>query len=312
MGFAGGSITFKRFFVQGEAPALVNEALIEQLSARAMGRDSIQTADHTDMGWITASTSWHRLYVRQERHRRRDGLFAPHRYQQWRRATWSAVTSAERGALLEASGREFLSKSERRQAKKRRSRGRSPRPGRGRSQDETGAVCGISSGARCTWGPPHERGRAVHDAVRPDVRAEPGPVSSGELRRGGRPTPARPAATTTAAGLLRTAPGRGGERRTSRGADQGLPGTEWLTWLWYTSQVEARRLPRRSATVTVLFEKSIQMDCAFPPHGKLTVQADDPTRLPESTGGAGRGQAAVRAGLQVAAEARASAACGAT
>jgi len=58
MGFAGGSITFKRFFVQGEAPALVNEALIEQLSARAMGRDSIQTADHTDMGWITASTSW--------------------------------------------------------------------------------------------------------------------------------------------------------------------------------------------------------------------------------------------------------------
>jgi len=53
MAFDSGSITFKRFFVQGQGPKQVDEALLEKLAAKAVGADSIQTADHSEIGWAT-------------------------------------------------------------------------------------------------------------------------------------------------------------------------------------------------------------------------------------------------------------------
>ena len=118
MGFAGGSITFKRFFVQGNSPQRVDEALIEQLSARAMGRDSIQTADHTEMGWITGehildtSFSFAKNAVG-------DGLAFSTRTDTNKPPSDLVRTHQPQNeaALPEASGREFLSKADRRQAR---------------------------------------------------------------------------------------------------------------------------------------------------------------------------------------------------
>jgi len=103
-------------------------------------------------------------------------------------------------------------------------------------------------------------------------------------------------------------PRRGGERQDfARGGPRTILARSGSPGCGTRRRWRARRLPRRSATVTVLFEKSIQMDCAFPPHGKLTVQADDPTRLPESTAALAEGKRRCGRGCRWRREARASA-----
>ena len=54
MAFASGSITFKRFFVQGGSYDRVDKALLAKLAARAIGADSLRTGDQTEIGWTTA------------------------------------------------------------------------------------------------------------------------------------------------------------------------------------------------------------------------------------------------------------------
>jgi hypothetical protein len=56
----------------------------------------------------------------------------------------------------------------------------------------------------------------------------------------------------------------------------------------------------RGDAVTVLFEKWLQLECAFKLSGSLTILAADPTRLPETPVAVAGGKRPVRAGLQVA------------
>ena len=118
MGFASGSITFKRFFVSGSAYKRVDDALLEKLAARAIGADSVQTADRTEIGWTTGQ------HILDTDFDFAANAVADGRYFALRIDTDKAPNELVRSyqklsedAMLEASGREFLSKPERREAR---------------------------------------------------------------------------------------------------------------------------------------------------------------------------------------------------
>jgi len=78
-------------------------------------------------------------------------------------------------------------------------------------------------------------------------------------------------------------------------------GTEWLTWLWYTSHVESPEITTpKGDSITVLFEKSLQLECAFKITGATAIHADGPTRLPEAPVALAGGKRPIQAGLQIA------------
>ncbi|HOA75365.1 MAG TPA: hypothetical protein PL151_10635 [Phycisphaerae bacterium] len=308
MGFAGGSITFKRFFVQGNSPQRVDEALIEQLSARAMGRDSIQTADHTEMGWITGehildtSFSFAKNAVG-------DGLAFSMRIDT-NKPPSDLVRSYQRqneAALLEASGREFLSKAERRQA-------REEALARAEAEAREGAFRRMKQ-VPVFWDLKRNEvylgstGNSVAEPFMTLFRMTFGlmlvPVSSSELaaRWAAHAGEARAFDDCKPAHFVQPPDGAVSAddyENEVRGKD--FLGTEWLVWLWYTSQIESAQVSTQlGKSVTVLFEKSVQLECAFGITGKLSVQADDPTHLPEAAVALAEGKRPVRVGLQLAA-----------
>lgn len=308
MGFSGGSITFKRFIVQGDAPPRVDEDLLEQLSARAMGRDSIQTADHTDMGWITGEHILDSNFTF-AKNSLDDGLSFALRIDT-NKPPSDLVRSYQRqneAAALEASGREFLSKAERRQA-------REQALSRADAEARAGAFRKMKQ-VPVFWD--LKRGEVYLGATGTTI-AEPFmtlfqmtfektliPVSSGELaaRWAAHAGEVRAYDDCKPAYFVQPPDGAASDQDfEGEGRAKDFLGTEWLVWLWYTSQVESAQITTQiGQSVTVLFEKAVQMECAFGISGKLAIQADDPTHLPESSVALAEGKRPVRVGMQIAA-----------
>ncbi len=308
MAFASGSITFKRFVVQGEAPERVDEAVLEQVSARAMGRDSMQMADHAEFGWITGDHIFDNHFTF-EKNVVADGLSFSMRMDT-NKAPTDLVRAYQRQneqAMLEASGREFLSKAERREA-------REQAKSRADNEAHAGAFRRMKQ-VPAFW---DLKRNEVYLAATGSTIVEPFmtlfrltfgpmliPVSSGEAA-------ARWSAT---AGEARTfddckpayfvqPPDGAATDADFAGEPQNKDflGTEWLTWLWYTAQIESAEVTTQlGQSVTVLFEKSMQMECAFGVSGKLAAQADDPSHMPEALLGLVGGKRPIRTGLQIAA-----------
>ncbi|MBI4579930.1 MAG: hypothetical protein HY718_09530 [Planctomycetes bacterium] len=308
MGFAGGSITFKRFIVQGESLQRVTEDLLEQLSARAMGRDHMELASRTAVGWTTGD---HILDVEFSfaKNAIADGLSFAMRID-----TNKPPTDLVRGyqrqneqAMLEASGREFLSKAERREA-------REQALSRADAEAKSGAFRRMKQ-VPVFW---DLRRSEVYLAATGPAVAEPFmtlfrltfdrllvPVSSGELAARWAATAGEARAFDDCKPAFFVQPPEGAATDADfpgEGRGKDFLGTEWLTWLWFASQVESPQITTHlGESVTVLFEKTVQLECAFGITGKVAVTADDPTRLPESAVALAGGKRPVRAGLQVAA-----------
>lgn len=308
MGFASGSITFKRFIVQGDSPQRVEEDLLEQLSARAMGRDSMSLADNSEIGWITGD---HVLDVDFDfaKNAVADGLSFALRIDTNKPPT-DVVRAYQRQAeqsMLEASGREFLSKAERREA-------REQAKSRAETEARSGAFRQIKQ-VPVFW---DLRRNEVYLATTSNAVAEPFmthfrmtfdrtliPVSSGELaaRWSASAGEARAFDDSKPAYFVQPPDGAASDADfDGEPTNKDFLGTEWLTWLWYTTQVDSSQITTQlGQSVTVLFEKSLNMECAFGVTGKLTASADDPSRLPEALIALGGGKRPIKAGLQIAA-----------
>jgi hypothetical protein len=74
-------------------------------------------------------------------------------------------------------------------------------------------------------------------------------------------------------------------------------GSEFLLWLWYESTVRAGSVKTSMDEITVLFDRSLQLDCVFNHTGKETITATSPTRLPEAIDGLRTGKVPRKAGL---------------
>ena len=118
MGFASGSVTFKRFFVGGQGTKQVDESLLEALSKHAIGRDSMVEPDRTEVGWVTGD---HILDTEFDfgKNAIEDCLYFALRIDTNKPPT-DLVRSFQRlneQATLEASGREVLTKEDRLEAR---------------------------------------------------------------------------------------------------------------------------------------------------------------------------------------------------
>jgi hypothetical protein len=306
MAFASGSITFKRFVVQGEAPQRVDETVIEQLSARGMGRDSMQMADHSEFGWITGDHVFDTDFTF-EKNSVADGLSFSMRIDT-NKAPTDLVRAYQRQneqAMLEASGREFLSKAEKREA-------REQAKARAENEAHAGAFRRIKQ-VPAFW---DLKRNEVYLAATGSTIVEPFmtlfrmtfgpmliPVSSGELAARWSATAGEARAFDDCKPAFFVQPPDGAATDANFEGEphnKDFLGTEWLTWLWYTSQVESAQVTTQLGhSVTVMFEKSMNLDCAFGVTGKLTAQADDPARMPEALMALASGKRPIKAGLQV-------------
>ncbi len=309
MAFASGSIALKRFSVAGQAPARAEEAMIEALASHAIGADSLRPADHLEVGWITGE---HILDTDFSfaRNAIADGLHFAMRIDSHRPPAdlvRSYCKENER-AMLQATGREFLSRTERREA-------REQALARAEQEARAGAFRRMKS-IPVFWD--FRRGEAylgtaattAIDAFATlfqetfDLAAVP--LSAGELAarwsaRAGENRyfeDCRPAFFVPPPEGVDPAEGPpiGDEARS-----RDFLGTEWLTWLWYAAEVESAEIavaPGRA--VAVFFEKALDLKCTFNLNGAISVRAEDPAGLPESRVALAGGKHPVRAGLQVA------------
>ncbi|HSW45673.1 MAG TPA: hypothetical protein VLM89_08885 [Phycisphaerae bacterium] len=308
MGFASGTVTFKRFAVQGKAPKAAGENLIECLSEHAIDADSVQTADRTVYGWITGE---HLLDTRFDlaKNAVADGLFFGLRIDT-NKPPADLVRSYCRmneQAMLQAKGRDFLSKAERREAREKAlaEADKEARKGVFRRMKQVPVFWDLKRGEVYLGGAGPSVVEHFMMLFQTTFDLSLAPLSAGELAarwavragEGGAFDDCRPAF------FIKPPEGAPDEEELinpAEGSSRDFLGTEWLTWLWYASHAESPTLTvGQGGSVTVLFEKSLQMQCAFNLSGSMSVLADSPTRLPETPVALAGGKRPVRAGLQI-------------
>jgi hypothetical protein len=118
MGFASGPVTFKRFFVAGAAPKRVDQDLLDRVEQRAIGKGTVSARDGSEAGWVTGD---HILDTKFDfaKNAIAECLYLAMRVDA-NKPPSEIVRSYQRiheQALLEKSGREFLSRQERREAR---------------------------------------------------------------------------------------------------------------------------------------------------------------------------------------------------
>lgn len=309
MGFSSGAVTLKRFFVQGRLRDHADESLLKKLEAHAIGRNDEESGDKTHCGWVTGEHildtrfDWSKNVVG-------DGLHFALRVDT-NKPPVDLVRSYQRlneQAMLEASGEGSLSKVELREA-------REQAIARADAEAQSGAFRRMKQ-VPVYWDFRRSEvylGTAATSVVdrfmllfRHTFERGAVPASAGELA-------ARWAARVGDASGFDNARPAYLVKPPAEGADEGdaiithepksrdFLGAEWLTWLWYASHVESPEVATpQEYPVTVLFERCLQMDCAFGLSGTTTITADGPTRTPESSVALASGKRPVRAGLHIA------------
>lgn len=307
MGFASGAITFKRFFVNGQSFERVDEALLETLAAKAMGADHMRTSDKTEIGWTTGE---HILDTRFDFGKNvvADGLHFCLRIDT-NKPPADLVRSYQRlneQAMLEASGREFLSKAERREAREQAiSRAdKEAREGQFRRMKQIPVFFDVKRNEVYLG----TAGASVVDQFmllfRETFDRTLVPATSGEMAARWSALAGEGHAFDHAQPTTLVRPPDGAEIEENLENDglssKDFLGTEFLSWLWYTTHVESPEITTQiGQTVTVMFEKSLQLECAFKVNGSLTISADAPTRLPECPVALAGGKRPIKAGLQL-------------
>ena len=74
-------------------------------------------------------------------------------------------------------------------------------------------------------------------------------------------------------------------------------GNEFLLWLWHHADAKTGIIQTADGDVTVMFDKSIDLDCAFGETGKDTLRGAGPTRMPEALKALQAGKMPRKAGL---------------
>lgn len=310
MSFASGSMTFRRFFVENASISEPDDGLIERLRRRCVDADATRMQDGTVWGWTTGAhlldTDFSLL-----KNAVGQGLYFALRVDTHRPPS-DLVRSYQRQAeeaMLESSGREFLSRSERREAREQaRSRAEAEaKAGAFRRMKQIPVYWDLASGQVFVG----STSLAVLDQFAVlfhrtfDLPATV--ATSGEVAFRW----ATQAAEMTAYDALRPAhfvhPPEGAEMpeemvRTAQAGSRDFLGTEWLLWLWYASHVESPDIRLGTGqSVSVLFEKSLHLECAFALTGKATLTGDGPTRMPEAAVALAGGKRPMRATLHLAA-----------
>lgn len=306
MGFAAGPVSFQRFAISGPLPEDVTDEFIEKLATRAFGRVPPQ-ADDSQLGWIgprhlfetdlAAEPIAHGRFAHLAL--RIDRLKAPPN-------VVNAYVQMEEEALLAASGREFLAKHEKRQARvlaKERAE-QEQKAGSFRRSNAYPVLIDLQEKTLFLGNTGAAVGEKLMALFGDTFGASLEPLDASQIA-----AQLMVAANNTRAldqlvpmHLVAPPHDRDDEAAGSnwRVGDYAFLGTELLTWLWY--QTDAGRAPLELGDddrITVMIDKTLRLKCDFGMTGTTAINADSPASLPEARAALRSGKQPTRMGLIV-------------
>jgi hypothetical protein len=312
MGFASGSASFRRFFIVGQRPTAWTDEWHEAVAANAFGRQPAVASDGVEVGWIVPN---HLFDV---------DFSEPHRVQ-FERFVYLAMRidrtappasilrsyrAMEERAALQASGRETLTRNERRLAKdaaEQRAKGEAE-AGMFRRiaaypvllDMEEGVVyfgsLGVSAADRLI--------RLFSDTFR--VTIAPATLDEVAARTAQKRdlTAALDDASPTYLADHPTGGDHGhhdevdGDGSIFAPGDRSFLGREFLTWLWHgVEHDEGVFTSSRDSTLLMTIQKAMNLECMYGVTGRVAVVSDAPARARESKSALHVGKQPTRLGL---------------
>jgi hypothetical protein len=305
MGFASGSVTFKRFAVLGDGPTLVDQGLLDKFDALILRPGEIGLPEEIEYGW---SGGRHILdgHVSFERNVFADCLHVAIRVDTNKvpGALKKAYTIMEEEAVASTNPSGFISKNQKRDVK--------DTVGRKLDDELRSGRFRKSKIVPVLWDLPNQCIYAAVSGKSQEMLLElfertTGlsllPLSSGSLAlrlmepRGHRRDyeDSRP---------TRFVYGPEGESQhpdypwTAKGPEpKDFLGNEFLLWLWHELEVKSGTLTTATGPVAIMLDKSLDLDCAYGQTGRDALRGDGPNRMPEARDGLRSGKVPRKAGM---------------
>ncbi len=302
MAFVSGPVSYQRFFVTGSIPTDITDELVAAIQSRAFGRLA-PTADDVQLGWIgprhlfetdivAEHIAWGRfvhLAVRVDR------LAAPPNVVR-------SYVRMEEEAALRASGREYLSRAERRKAKEAAvlRAEEEARAGGFRRMHAYPVLIDLEGAAVYVGGLGGKLGEQVMQLFSDTFgRAlEPADAEHVATRLMLAARNARALEHLRPSHLVDPPEGFAPEATDFTALDLNYLGRELLTWLWFRTDADEGPLKLRDgAEITVMLDHTLRLKCDFGLSGTDVITADGPTSLPEARAALQIGKQPTKAGL---------------
>lgn len=303
MAFASGAVSFQRFYITGDFPKDLTDAVLKHLNAKSFGRLA-KLSDDTQLGWIGPR---HVFETQLKPEAIQFGGFLHLAMRVDRLRAPSSVVKAyirmEEEAALEASGKQFLSKGERKKC-------RDAAISRAEAEASKGDFRRISSfpvlldlGRRMAY--LANTGAAVADKLMKlfsdsfGSALEPLTALTLSERLLGRGDRAR-ALDQIVPFRLVTPPDAEREAATNDfvSGDRAFLGKEFLSWLWFRSESDGRAIRLRSDdSATLMSDKTLRMKCDYGVSGTMVLSTEEPTSRPEAKAALRVGKSPVKLGM---------------
>lgn len=299
MGLVSGSASFCRYRIDGKFPLAVDDELVAQLSARAFGRVA-GGADGAQAGWISGR---HLFDTDLRAERLSFGRYLCFAMRVDRVSIPAGVVRAyvcmEEDAALEASGRAFLSKGERRRAReaaKERAE-EEARDGRFRRMQSYGVLIDLESRTVSFGNTAVGANDLFIDLFRATFGVsleplDPRHVAYRVLRTAGRE---RQLDNLLPAHFVPSP--EDGEAGDGVVGDLSFLGREFLSWLWFKTDSAQTLSVSNGDEITVMFDRSLRLDCDFGLSGNDVITSEGPASSPEARAAIAIGKQPTRAGL---------------
>ncbi len=300
MGFASGPVSFRRFFISGKWPGKPDTEIVESLATRAFGKGSAARPDGLEFGWITSEHLFDNDIAFEK------VVFDRFLYFQMRidkntppASIVRSYTRVEEEVALQASGREFLSKGERKAAREQAVMRAEKEAKAGMFRRTTAVPVLIDMAGRCIFF--GNTGSAAGDAFVTLFRETfDAALLSGAsdqvawriMEAGG------DARSVEDAEPFHLVPDRRFEEDDFDHTDRTFFGREFLTWLWFRSeQNDAFRVAGDDLSLSLV--KLLQLECDFRETGSDVVRCENPASAPESRAALPLGKQPTKAGLLI-------------
>ncbi len=302
MSFASGSVSFQRFYIQGNLPSDVTAELVEPLAARAFGQQPVQS-DHTQIGWLGPR---HLFDTRIDPEQIAFGRFAHLAVRLDKLAPPANVLRSyvrmEEQAAMQASGRPFLSRSERRQAREAAvlKAEQEAREGAFRRMSSCPVLIDLEAGVLYLGTTAAGMGERVMQLFRDTFGGSLEPVDAGQLAARLMIAARNSRALDNLAPFHLVKPPADEAGADFAGLTLGFLGREFLTWLWYRCDCGEGRIRLSGGDeIAVMIDRTLRLKCAFGLSGTDVITADGPGALPEARAALSTGKLPTRAGLIV-------------
>jgi hypothetical protein len=305
MGFASGSVSFRRFAVVGKAPKTVDQDMLDKLEEHALREQELGVPEEIEYGWsggrhvFDGQFSFEHNVFADALHfaLRIDTNKVPSELKK----AWQIM---EEEAVAKNNPSGFISKNQKRDVKDtvRRKAEEDLRSGKFRKSKLLPILWDLSSQTLfCTaTGTSFEKLAEIFER---SFGLELQLLSSGSLGLRLLEPKARKRDYEDLK-PSRFVPGPEGEGQVpdypwvAKGAEpKDFLGNEFLLWLWHEADARKAIVETEKGEVTIFIDKSLDLECAYGQTGKDGLRGDGPSRMPEARDGLRTGKLPRKAGL---------------